>query len=189
MANPEELAAEAQIPIAAQRMWTSALPLRGREFCFILNYALRADTEDLVEPAAIIARGINRLCVQPEHPEALRMSVYHPEEDVCFRGGGFNDDCRDFFAAERKYRQPAYLATSFSEAVARQFIQMRGGNDCVLWRVSSPRECFTHSAQPVALAQVRIDPERKCVHVNLVKRTNVEGEEVRSAFSRIPAKV
>ena len=40
MANPEELAAEAQIPIAAQRMWTSALQLRGREFCFILNLSL-----------------------------------------------------------------------------------------------------------------------------------------------------
>ena len=24
---------------------------------------------------------------------------------------------------------------------------------------------------------IRIDPERKCVHVNLVKRTNVEGEQ------------
>ena len=25
---------------------------------------------------------------------------------------------------------------------------------------------------------IRIDPARKCVHVNLVKRTNVEGEQV-----------
>ena len=52
----------------------------------------------------------------------------------------------------RKYRQPAYLATSFSEAVARQFIVERGGDDCVLWRV-------------------RIDPVRKCHHVNLVTKT------------------
>jgi hypothetical protein len=28
----------------AQRMWTSALQLRGREFCFILNDAVREDT-------------------------------------------------------------------------------------------------------------------------------------------------
>ena len=28
----------------AQRMWTSALQLRGREFCFILNDTVREDT-------------------------------------------------------------------------------------------------------------------------------------------------
>ena len=43
--------------------------------------------------------------------------------------------CRSFFVKGRKFRQPAYLATSFSEAVARQFLAMRGGSDCVLWRV------------------------------------------------------
>ena len=80
--------------------------------CFILNHALRADTEDMVEPAAIIARGINRLCVQS--PEF----AVHPPEDTCYRGGGFNNDCQDFFEAGRKYRQPAYLATSFSQEVA-----------------------------------------------------------------------
>ena len=58
----------------------------------------------------------------------------------------------------RKYRQPAYLATSFSEQVARGFLAMRGGDDCVLWRV-------------------RIDPVRKCHHVNLVRATHVAGEE------------
>ena len=34
----------------------------------------------------------------------------------------------------------------------------RGGDDCVLWRV-------------------RIDPDRKCLHVNLVTKSNVPGEE------------
>ena len=64
----------------------------------------------------------------------------------------------NFFVQGRKFRQPAYLATSFSEQVARGFIADRGGDDCTLWRV-------------------HIDPERKCVHVNLVKKTNVPGEE------------
>ena len=44
---------------------------------------------------------------------------------------------RSFFVKGRQFRQPAYLATSFSEAVARQFLAMRGGSDCVLWRVRS----------------------------------------------------
>ena len=35
---------------------------------------------------------------------------------------------------------------------------MRGGTDCVLWTI-------------------RIDPERLCRHVNLVTKTNVEGEQ------------
>ena len=50
---------------------------------------------------------------------------------------------RSFFVKGRQFRQPAYLATSFSEAVARQFLAMRGGSDCVLWRVRSiPSVCF-----------------------------------------------
>ena len=58
---------------------------------------------------------------------------------------------RSFFVKGRKFRQPAYLATSFSEAVARQFLAMRGGSDCVLWRVRSiPSFCFSlpQSAKP-----------------------------------------
>ena len=52
--------------------------------------------------------------------------------------------CRSFFVKGRKFRQPAYLATSFSEGVARQFLAMRGGSDCVLWRVRSvPSFCFS----------------------------------------------
>eukprot|EP01047_Picozoa_sp_COSAG01_P126453 COSAG01_NODE_55597_length_324_cov_0.577778_1_plen_50_part_10 len=38
-----------------QRMWTSALPLRGREFCFILNHAVRADKAELADAMAGIA--------------------------------------------------------------------------------------------------------------------------------------
>ena len=49
---------------------------------------------------------------------------------------------RSFFVKGRQFRQPAYLATSFSEAVARQFLAMRGGSDCVLWRVRSIPSSF-----------------------------------------------
>ena len=53
---------------------------------------------------------------------------------------------RSFFVKGRKFRQPAYLATSFSEAVARQFLAMRGGSDCVLWRVRSIPSSFCFSS-------------------------------------------
>ena len=141
-------------PIAEmlQRMWTSTLTLRGKEFCFILNHTLRGDEPPLADPTATLSRGINQLCVSiPPTPP-------FPPGDVCHRGGGFDDRYRSFFCKGRRFRQPAYLATSFSEVVAREFIRMRGGDDSVLWRV-------------------RIDPVGKCRHVNLVKKTHVEGED------------
>ena len=42
MANAQELTSAASIPTAVQRMWTSALQLRDREFCSILNAAVRS---------------------------------------------------------------------------------------------------------------------------------------------------
>jgi hypothetical protein len=58
----------------------------------------------------------------------------------------------------RQFRQPAYLATSFSIGVADSFI--------------------SRSLRPAKIRWlIRIDPDRKCLHVNLVKRTNVEGEQ------------
>ena len=59
---------------------------------------------------------------------------------------------RDFFAAGREFRQPAYLATSFSQATADLFIARS-----------------LMESQKVRWV-VRIDPERKCVHVNLVTK-------------------
>ena len=53
----------------------------------------------------------------------------------------------------------AFLATSFAEGVADSFIaRVPAEFPKVKWRI-------------------RIDPSRKCVHVNLVKKTNVPGEE------------
>lgn len=135
-----------------QRMWTSALQLRGTEFCSILNYALRGDTPELAESMARIVRGINALCVSvPPRPP-------FPQNDMCYRGGGFDEQYRSFFVAGREFRQPAYFATSFSRAVADRFIA----------RAVTPSKVRWH---------VRIDAVRKCAHVNLLRNTNVPGEE------------
>ena len=158
MQNPGELSDKDLIPVAAQRMWTSALQLAGREFCFIINYAGRQDTPEFVEPLAVLARAINKNCVTERGPAASVSVPKHPDDDVCFRGGGFLDDHRSFFTPGKAFRQPAFLATSFSPAVAHSFIAMRGGDDCVLWTI-------------------RIDSARKCKHVNLVTKTNVPGEQ------------
>jgi len=46
-----------------QRMWSSALQLRGSELCSVLNYAARVDTPQFAEPLAVLVRAINLLCV------------------------------------------------------------------------------------------------------------------------------
>eukprot|EP01046_Picozoa_sp_COSAG06_P031942 COSAG06_NODE_3152_length_5767_cov_9.071101_6_plen_878_part_00 len=148
---------------AAQRLWTSALSLRGREFCSIINYALRDDADAMVRPVATIARAINKLCVQDVGHESFFAAQNHPPNHICYRGGGFDDTHQAFFTVEhppKKYRQPGYLATSFSQQKANDFMQRAAASNMrvVRWLI-------------------RIDPNSLCRHANLVKRTNVPGEE------------
>jgi hypothetical protein len=128
-----------------QRMWTSAVKLRGREFCFIFNDALRGDSAALAASVAALSRGVNTLCVSvPPRPP-------FPPNDVCFRGGGFDDRYRGFFVPRRHFRIPNYFATSFSQAVADGFLRRSTMASKVRW-------------------VVRVDPVRRCVHVNLVTK-------------------
>ncbi len=152
MQNAQELSKD--IPQAAQRMWTSAKQLDGKEFCFLLNFALREDEHDLIEFAAVLVRAINQLCVT-----AGNVTVVHPPANVCYRGGGFDDHHREFFTVGLQFRQPAYVAASFSEPVARRFMA-RANGPRVLWLI-------------------RIDPVHKCDHVNLIAKakSHVPGEE------------
>ena len=147
--NAGELAGEGGgICQATQRMWTSTLQLRGREFSSILNAAVRDDTLELAPPAADMARAINQLCVNAGRQSSTRQ---HPPNNVCYRGGGFDDSYRDFFAVGRVFRQPAYVATSFSSGTADVFMRRSPLPSKILWRIY-------------------IDPERKCNHVNLVTK-------------------
>ena len=130
-----------------QRMWTSSLQLRGREFCFILNEAVREDTPALAGTLGKIARAINQLCVTANRETA----AVHPPNFVCYRGGGFDDRYRDFFVPRRHFRIPNYFATSFSADTADTFLRRSPMPSKVRW-------------------VVRVDPVRRCVHVNLVTR-------------------
>ena len=44
------------IPQAAQRMWTSPQRLRKKELCSILNFAVRCDGVEIVQPLAMLVR-------------------------------------------------------------------------------------------------------------------------------------
>lgn len=146
--NADELVqGEAGICQAVQRMWTSTLTLRGMEFCSILNGAVREDSAALADNVADMCRAINQLCVTANG----QTIAIHPEDNVCYRGGGFDDRYRDFFVAGWEFRQPAFLATSFLLATTAPFIARSKAPSRVLW-------C------------IHIDPNLKCRHVNLVTK-------------------
>ena len=138
------------IPAAAQQLWTSALTLRGHGFCHIVNTMTRADEYELCENLAMLARAINE-------PRVGIHAGSDPINAVCFRGGGFNERFRSFFATTRTFRQPTFLATSLSIDVAESFMRRSPEATKILWLI-------------------RIDPARKCLHANLVQQSNALGE-------------
>lgn len=123
---------------AVQHMWTSSQEIRGQKFCAILNGMLRDDHRDRIAPVAVLTRAINNLSVNP-----------YSLENVCYRGGGFKDTYRNFFAPGREFRQPAFLSTSLQESVVDDFI--------------------SNSSMPVkAKWRIHIDPMRKCLHLKVM---------------------
>jgi len=156
------------IPQAVQRMWTSPLRLRNKELCSILNFAVRSDSNDMVRPLAMLTRcvqvdhfsftftfrgllfkqmmsgdgsAINLLCVTAGKADKLKNIS---ETNLIFRGGGFDERHREFFTQNKKFRQPAYLATSFSKDVAKIFMgRAAKGQSKMLWlvRIHPVRKC------------------------------------------------
>lgn len=163
MKNSHELADADSVPIAAQRMWTSTITLvhpdgSKKEFCSVLCAALRDDSPGLVEPAAVLTRAINQLCVTAGRASGPTV----PDNYKCYRGGGFPRDknVRNFFRRGVEFRQAAFLATSWDEDVTDTFLRraVKSGNlDGVLWTIY-------------------IDRNDACQHVNLVENTHVQGE-------------
>jgi hypothetical protein len=150
-------------------MWTSAIRLDGvpdahkLELCGIINSAIRADSPSLIPHVVVVAHGLNTLCVvRTAAPETLQ----YPPDGRCFRGGGFDERHRGFFTVGKKYRVPGFLATSFSEAKANEFLynsHVFQNRPAIKWIIHLDVRGATDFAH-------------RCKHVNLVKRTNVPGE-------------
>ena len=154
------------VPAAAQRMWTSAVKVSDgheKELCGILNEAIRLDSPDCMAQVALVARAINQLCVVRRPPADLRF----PPGGACWRGGGLPDAHRPFYVAQKTYRVPGFLATSFSEDKAEEFLY----------------RAHYESNQPAVKWVVELDPRGeqefryRCKHVDLVRRAHVAGEE------------
>jgi hypothetical protein len=170
----------ADVAVAAQRVWTSAQTGGGTQFCTMLCAAMRADPATLAEACAMVARALNannlgrvapERVVFPQGPHAADAQSRSTHAATCWRGGGFRDtpENRAFFHSRagmaegdpaKKYRVAQYLATSFSNEVARSFILRAATgaaapgafvNALVRWRV-----------------RLDPDPQRRCRHVNFV---------------------
>ena len=119
----------------AQKVWTSANALNGREFCSIFNALIRDDErldDELAAQAATLAHAINSNVVTrglggakpwPGGP-AAEPDHNSTEKDTCWRGGGFSDtpETRAFFVGGMVYRTVGFLATSYKREKARQFV-------------------------------------------------------------------
>ena len=151
----------------AELLWTSQSTFRGmgvhdKEFCSLLNAAIRDDQDALAAPAAMLSRGINALCAEGRSGAVL---PFPPGGDT-YRGGGFDDAHRDFFTVGKQYRVPGFLATSFSRPKAMEFVRRQEayGRQGILWTVH---------VDPAGEA----DPSKRCKHVNLVQKSLVPGEQ------------
>lgn len=94
-------------------------------------------------------------------------TISFPPGGRCYRGGGFDDAHRDFFVVGKKYRVPGFLATSFSEDKADEFLyraHVIAGRPAIKWIIE---------LDPRGETQFKY----RCKQVNLVERTNVAGEE------------
>jgi hypothetical protein len=147
---------------AAQKMWTSdrcfRMASKKHKLFSMMNEAIRMDHMDLMAPLAILSRAINKLC--------LYKSDVFPRKGLCFRGSGMMPWHRDFFVEDKTYRVPSFLATSFSNVIANDFMKRAEarGQEPVLWTVRLDGRGAT-------------DPDHRCLHVNLLEAQEFEEQE------------
>lgn len=148
------------IDFVMQRLWTSAIQMNGvppvqrREFCSLLNEALREMAPPKrVIPAMQLARALNLMCVVRRSVGA----VGFPAAAETYRGGALPQQYERFFYVGQKYRVPQFLPTSCSVNVAQDFMRLVRDEPVVKWTVQlDPRG--------------EHDVRHRCMQVNLVQK-------------------
>ena len=129
----EDFDAAEVIRIAA-RMWMSKTQLRGRELSSIIDETIVSDDADSVGHAAVFARSIE------QYPTGQGVAG-----TMCYRGGGLLNEqlARTFYIPGRRFRQPSFFATSFSEAVADNFRRTTTLTTKIRWivRLDAEQNC------------------------------------------------
>lgn len=150
----------------AEYLWTSAARLKKKEFCGMLNNAIRGDDPADMIHAIVICRAIN-LRRMTARDVSSKENFKFPENGECFRGTGFDDSCRPFFAVGKSYRVPGFLATSLDQFIAKRFMKRMMGSSTLtptLWKILvDPRG--------------EKDPLYRCAHVSYVSNTMIKGED------------
>ena len=147
-------------------LWTSGKRLAGvpeehnKELCSMLNAAIRTDKPSLMSSTAVLVRGINTLCVTRRMDDD---DIAFPPNAKTYRGGGFDNSHKAFFVVGKKYRVPGFLATSFNERKADDFIGWADTPATVKWIIGVDPRGETNRRY-------------KCKHVNLVTDTHVANE-------------
>lgn len=111
-----------QVEAIAVVLWTSAsLAGLGVEFCSILNHVIRQDSGDALPHAVVLSRAMALLMVsrRTSGPSATRW----PEDHQSHRGTGMPEYALGFFVEGLLYRAPMFLATSFFQQKAYEFMQ------------------------------------------------------------------
>jgi hypothetical protein len=174
--------------LASERVWTSqekmrlvgaggvaAVPPKEIEFCSIFSQAIRDDRASASRACAILARGLKTNLVgapgarQGVYPVRLNVASQRLSHGKCWRGGGFDDQFQPFFTVGRKYRVPAFLATSVRQQSTNGFMDKAAaqGYPVVQWTFEF---------------DLRGDPRGenlsafRCKHANLLRVSHVEGE-------------
>jgi len=161
----------ANLPNAAERLWTSALQSEDmEEFCGVLNrccrYTWPTIEKDTIRAkhAAVLARAINTNLVSCRKPGT---EYPFPPNGQCFRGGGLPDRVRDWFRVGRVYRVPNFLATSWDPTKCGTFMERACdvGVPPVLWTIQLDK---------------RGDPKGENLQQYQVKNVNYVNKEAKS---------
>eukprot|EP01126_Amoeba_proteus_P022775 TRINITY_DN2294_c0_g1_i12.p1 TRINITY_DN2294_c0_g1~~TRINITY_DN2294_c0_g1_i12.p1 ORF type:complete len:315 (+),score=54.77 TRINITY_DN2294_c0_g1_i12:1857-2801(+) len=145
-------------------LWTSKITLHDREFCSILNEAIRNDISGCMTSVALISRALNKFCVtRPKNSKLSQINIQWPSNTVglgfesrsltLFRGCGISrTNILNFFKEGLVYRTSMFLATSSNRYAALDFCEQATNGD-----------------KEAVLFEIELDPKPPhCVHVNYI---------------------
>ena len=159
---------ENNVAAVAEYLWTSAIDhdVVGRmEFSSVLNAVIRDDIALEIEAAAPIVRSINSRRIKRLTMGAIDPT--YPPNGETWRGTAFRNEHKAFFdnTKGKKYRVPAFLATSSERHVAATFaFKASKHGPCALWHIQFDK-------------RGREQPQYRVRHMAFVSKTLIPGEE------------
>lgn len=125
----------------------------AKEFCWILNMIIRVNERELLEAAWPIIQALNKFVVHARVRGQPRM--IWPEDNILYRGAGFNMAFQGFFQPGKSFRTVGFLACTTAKDTAEDFLdRIALQYDPIMWIL-------------------HIDGRKKCLHVNFMDASQV----------------